>query len=120
MNNKLKCTFTSMICLFGISAAAIGSDSCVETKYGKCFSTHARFAVYTGDGMETLWPVGTHRLLWPASGTGPLDRLVGDRPGDVYVFGDFVVCPLMKDIPGEMRHVCIQTMKNLKLVRRSH
>jgi hypothetical protein len=105
-------------CVFGITAAAYCSDTCVQTSYGQCFSIHARYAVYTGDGMEVLWPVGTHRLLWASAGTDQLDEMMGDRLSDFYVFGDFVVCPQSKEVPGEMRHVCVKQMSNLRLVRR--
>ena len=108
-----------LVCICGIAFRTYASNSCTQTKFGKCFSIHSRFAVYTGDGMEVLWPVGTHRLLWPASGTEQLEKLLGDRPSDFYIFGDFVVRPLEKDVPGKMRHVCIQQMRNLRRVKRN-
>jgi len=114
----MKHILTMIVCVFGIAAPAFSSDDCVQTKYGLCFRIHARYAVYTGDGMEVLWPVGTHRLLWAAYGTVKLDMLLDNRMDDYFVFGDFVVCPLMKDVPGEMRHVCIQKMQNLRVVNR--
>ncbi len=94
------------------------SNSCVETNCGPCFRIHARFDIYTGDGMEELWPVGTHRVLWAASGTEKLEGLLGDHPDDFSLFGDFVVCPLTKDVPGEMRHVCIKDARNVKVTKR--
>jgi hypothetical protein len=108
---------TCLLALY-LAAAAKASTPCTQTNFGKCFSIHARYAVYTGDGMEELWPVGTHRLLWAASGTDQLDALLRDHESDFYIFGDFVVCPLSKEIPGEMRHICIQKMRNLKRVKR--
>jgi hypothetical protein len=103
-----------------VTPFALAQDSCEQANYGKCFSIHARFAVYTGDGMEELWPVGSRRLLWVVSGNNnyELNRLLGDRPDDFYIFGDFIVCPLNKEVPGQMRHVCIKEMRNLKLVKR--
>ena len=80
--------------------------------------------MYTGDGQETLWPVGTHRLLRPKSGTEPLEKLLGPdedylRNADTYfIFGDFLVCPLEKDTLGAERNVCIRSARNLKLVNR--
>ena len=65
--------------------------------------------------MEVLWPIGTHRLLWAAAGTDGLDHYIGFENLDTtMVFGDFTVCPLSKDIRGEMRHVCIREAQNLK------
>jgi hypothetical protein len=68
--------------------------------------------------MEVLWPVGTHRLLWAARGTKKLEAMLRNHEDDSSIFGDFVVCPLTKDVPGEMRHVCIKEARNLKLVKR--
>ncbi len=68
--------------------------------------------------MEVLWPVGSHRLLWAAYGTDHLDDLLRNHLDDSYLFGNFVVCPLSKDIPGEMRHVCIKQALSLRRVKR--
>lgn len=68
--------------------------------------------------MEVLWPVGTHRELWVERGTEKLIAMLADKEGDYSIFGDFVVCPLTKDKPGVMRHICIKEARNLKLVKR--
>ena len=115
---RLKHCLTVFACLFAIASSVLGQDKCVQTKYGECFRIHARYAVYTGDGMEVLWPVGTHRLLWAAYGTDPLDTLLNGHLDNSYIFGDFLVCPLSKEIPGEMRHVCIKQMEHLKMTKR--
>jgi len=105
-------------CFYLIAVQAFGADACVQIRYGQCYSIHARYTVYTGDGMEVLWPVGTHRLLWAAHGTDHLDTMLTGHLDDSAIFGDFVVCPLDKEIPGHMRHVCIQEMKHLRIVKR--
>jgi hypothetical protein len=98
---------------------AAAQDPCKETSYGKCFSTHARFAIYTGDGQEDLWPVGSKRLLGVSGAGDQLEGMTsGVYPGEYYVFGDFVVCPLEKEVPGKKRSVCIKEMKNLRRVKR--
>jgi len=101
-----------------LTSPVLASGPCVETNCGKCFKVHERFDIYTGDGMEELWPVGTHRLLWAASGTEKLEGLLAGHEDDHSVFGDFVVCPLTKEVAGEMRHVCIKEARNLRLVKR--
>jgi hypothetical protein len=98
---------------------AVAQDACKETSYGKCFSIHARFAVYTGDGVEDLWPVGSKRLLRVNSPSDQLEAMTSDgHLGEYFVFGDFVACPLEKEAPGKMRTVCIKEMKNLRRVKR--
>jgi hypothetical protein len=54
------------------------------------------------------------------SGTDPLYKLLGDDISDLddyVIFGDFVVCPLEKEIPGKMRSVCIKSARNLRRVK---
>ena len=98
---------------------AVAQDACKEATYGKCFSVHARFAVYTGDGVEALWPVGSKRVLRVSSPGEKLEAMTsGAYLGEYFVFGDFVVCPLEKEVPGKMRTVCIKEMKNLRRVKR--
>lgn len=104
------------------TSLALAQEPCAESpSCGKCFAFHGRFAVYTGDGLETLWPVGTHRVLRPQSGTEPLYKLLGSDVDELdghVIFGDFVVCPLEKEVPGQMRNVCIKSARNLKRVKR--
>jgi len=114
----MKYAFAMIACVFAFTSAAFCSDACVQTNHGKCFSIHARYAVYTADGKEVLWLVGTHRLLGVVSGPEQLYLLQVDHPSNFFVFGDFDVCPLTREIPGEMRHVCIKEMKNLRRVKR--
>ena len=112
-----------LACLTLSTASAVAQETCAESlACGKCFAFHGRFAVYTGDGQETLWPVGTHRLLRPKSGTDPLYKLLRNDVSnldDYVIFGDFVVCPLEKEIPGQMRNVCIKSARNLRRVKRN-
>ncbi len=108
------------MCLCAGSAIAQKPDA-ESPSYGKCFSFHGRFAVYTGDSQQTLWPVGTHRLLRPEYGAEPLLDLLGNDIStldDYFIFGDFVVCPLEKEIPGHRRDVYIKSARNLRRVKR--
>jgi hypothetical protein len=111
-----------LACAFLFASSANAQKSCGESpSCGKCFAFRGRFTVYTGDGQQALWPVGTHRLLWPASGTEPLYKLLGNdvsSADDYVIYGDFVVCPLEKDIPGKERSVCIKSARNLRRVKR--
>jgi hypothetical protein len=95
---------------------AVAQDTCKETGFGKCFSIHARFANYTGDGQMDLWPVGSKRKLGVSGASDQLEDMTSG--GEYFVFGDFVVCPLEKEIPGKKRAVCIKEMKNLRRVKR--
>lgn len=106
------------LCTGSAPAQKVGDES---SSSDKCFAFHGRFAVYTGDSQKTLWPVGTHRLLRPDYGSEPLLKLLGDDIStldDYFIFGDFVVCPLEKEIPGHLRSVYIKSARNLRRVKR--
>ena len=113
-----------IIALSGLCACStLTQDLCAQSPNGKCFNVHGRFAVYTGDGQQVLWPIGTHRLLRVISGFEIPCRLLDDcsniqTVGDYFVFGDFVVCPLEKDTPGAMRSVSMKSARNLRRVKR--
>jgi len=56
--------------------------------------------------------------LYKVLARGNDDNLI--QMADEYaVFGDYDVCPLQKDAPGEMRSVCIRKAENLRRVRRT-
>jgi hypothetical protein len=106
------------LCTGSARAQKVGAES---SSFGKCFAFHGRFTLYTGDSQQTLWPVGTNRLLRPEYGTEPLLKLLGNDIStldDYFVVGDFVVCPLEKEIPGHRRSVYIKSARNLKRVKR--
>ena len=74
----------------------------------------ARYAVYTGDGVRELWPIGSRRTLWVEDGDDkPVDKLIPDHE-DKALYGEFTVCPLEPEKPGAMRHVRITSWKDLK------
>jgi hypothetical protein len=104
------------------TSSAFAQNSCAQSLSSeKCFGFHGRFAVYTADGKQTLWPVGTRRILRVESGADPLLKFLGDDPvnaNNYFIFGDFVVCPLEKEIPGAMRSVCIKSAQNLRRMKR--
>ena len=104
------------------TSSTFAQNSCAQSlSSGECYGFHGRFAVYTGDGQQILWPVGTHRLLRVESGADTLHKLLDDgriNAGDYFIFGDFVVCPLETEIPGVMRSVCIKSARNLRRVKR--
>jgi hypothetical protein len=103
------------------TGSALAQRAGDESSSGKCFAFHGRFAVYTGDSQQTLWPVGTYRLLRPEYGTEPLLKLLGNDIStldDYFIFGDFIVCPLEKEIPGHIRSVYIKSARNLRRVKR--
>jgi hypothetical protein len=121
--------FVPGIVLMGTAVASPNGSAkgCEASSYGACFPVHARYRIYTGDGQVALWPVGTHRLLGVVSGDEPMIKVLSggnqdnmpEAANEYDVFGDFVVCPLDKEVPGSERAVCVKKAENLRRVRSS-
>jgi hypothetical protein len=91
-----------------------------------CFTARGRLAI-APSGEIQIWPSGTKRLLqltypanlpqsltaWPYI-SPRLEKLL--RAGEAEVWGDFEVCPLTHDIPGQRRLICIQSGSGLRVV----
>ena len=91
-----------------------------------CYKVHGRLSISPGSEIQ-IWPSGTKRLLqlsypadrpqaltsWPYI-PAYLEKLL--RAGEADVWGDFVVCPLTPDIPGQRRLICIQSGSALAVV----
>jgi hypothetical protein len=104
------------------SASKVSEKSCRRSPLviGKCFTVHARLSVYNGAPALRLWKIGTHRMLGVSE---QRFSLAGYRniPIDIEsqidqstaIFGDFLVCPFTRPVPGEMRMICIESGKNL-------
>ncbi len=87
---------------------------------------HGRLSVYNGTPAVRLWKIRTHRVLGIYSGPsvdrGSLDNENPELPANVdrlnkpegtRIFGDFEVCPLDSERPGEMQPACIEAAKNV-------
>jgi hypothetical protein len=92
-----------------------------------CYWTHGRVSVANGTPFIRLWKIGTHRMLTIHSGPGykrgdneensnpeipaNLDRAF--KTDLTRVYGNFEICPLEPERPGEMQRVCIESAKNI-------
>jgi hypothetical protein len=90
---------------------------CTDAIYGKCFSVHGRYAVYVEN--NGIWVISQKRLLRTA-GDGDLDQNIYDRGDwqDFDLVGDFTVCPLSKFKQGRRQSVCVQSYRNIKVMKR--
>ena len=79
-----------------------------------CYKVRARYAVYEGDGVRELWPIGSRRLLLVENGDEKLVYKLMPDHQDKALYGEFTVCPLEPERPGVMRHVRIGSWKGLK------
>lgn len=88
---------------------------------GACFRVHGRLSFYNGAPSARLWVIGTeHMLDVPSEKSEMPDYLLKLMPDfDDEVYGDFVVCPYKKHVPGRMQPVCVESGRHLVHKRRS-
>ena len=95
---------------------------------GECFTIRGRLIFAMGGWQLRIWPVGTKRVLAVVDPNGVWDDTTYQDNGAPYltpevdaalkvdetmVFADYTLCPLTADVPGEMRHVCMVSAKNI-------
>lgn len=94
---------------------------------GPCFTVHGRFSIANGWLNHRIWPVGSHRVLAIVDSTGAYDENAVPLPQSLHkalskpdtdVFGDYTVCPLTREKPGVMRHVCLVKAAHLTARKR--
>src|SRR4051812_35885779 len=121
----MRILFASLLAAWTTAAAAMEcrDDPAVMEQ---CFELRGRVSIGVG-GEILVWPSGTKRLLqlsypdqlpqsltaWPYI-PPRLEKLM--RAGEADVWGDFEVCPLTADIPGQRRLICIQSFRNVGVV----
>jgi len=90
---------------------------CTQTSFGKCFSVRGRYAIYVEN--NGIWSISEKRLL-PTAGEADLDEIIRDRGDwqDFDLLGDFTVCPLSRFKQGHRQSVCVQSYRNLKVMKR--
>jgi len=86
---------------------------------GPCFTIRGRLSLYQANPGARIWPVGSNRLLGVATVSDepenpklppPLNKELDDEKA---YFGNFTVCPLGPDVPGEMRYVCVESITHV-------
>lgn len=82
-----------------------------------CFTHHARLSSQNGIALR-LWLIGTNRSVAVEDLPKQLDQLLApylEMTSDdhSYVFGDFEICPIEEDKPGQMRDARVQSATRL-------
>ena len=83
---------------------------------GPCIEVRGRLSFYQGFPGFRMWWVGTKRIFGIAGGEGEeiIPEDIKEKVDDgIFVFGDFLVCPITEHIPGHMQYVCVESGKNL-------
>jgi hypothetical protein len=85
---------------------------------------HGRLGLTNGTPSIRLWKTGTDRILGIAEGSFTLngyrnlpEAVEKQLNRDIYLYGDYIVCPFTPDKPGTMQQVCIESASNLTIKR---
>ena len=95
-----------------------------------CITIHGRASLYSGDFQLRIWQVGTHHefepdesswvrvLEWLNAGAGESDKHQHSIPAStVYLFGDFLVCPVEPLKKGWVQHAEVKSVLHRRYVR---
>jgi hypothetical protein len=100
-----------------VSLAAEQPWTCTTPPVEPCAKRRGRLSSQNGIPLR-LWLIGTKRVVAPANDVDALPsevrrylEMTSEDHG--YIFGDFVVCPLEPDLPGQMRRVCVTGAEKL-------
>ena len=106
-----------VLLITAVPLAAQPSWTCSTPPVEACAKRHGRLSSQNGSPLR-LWLIGTKRVLalendvdaLPSEINRYLDMTSEDHS---YIFGDFVVCPLAPDKPGEERRACVTGAEKL-------
>ncbi len=93
--------------------------SCKANPYqvAPCFTVRGRLMIYVGSPSARIWRIGTKRVLGVSESRPQIRQMPKSLEEklnpDVAIYGNFQVCPLTKERPGEMQVVCIESASNL-------
>ena len=84
------------------------------------FRVRGRLSVYNGAPALRIWKIGTRRILgvseqrFAVPGYTNIPVEVRNQVNEnTALFGDYLVCPFTRSLPGDMQMVCIEEGKNL-------
>ena len=125
----------ALVALFGATVAWGAPDN--KTPYcgkpcrthpqlvGACFTFRGRMNSWNGAPSVRIWRVGTKRILGVSEQRFRLEgfcnlpsELSAQLSWGTNLFGDFTVCPLTEEKPGEMQIVCVEGGTNLDVRKR--
>lgn len=94
-----------------------------------CRTIHGRAHFYGGDGQLRIWEIGTHHeyrpdqasdsvvLGWLEAGVNKSERPDYASPASaVYMFGDFVICPVEPYKKGAVQTVAVKSVEHRRYV----
>jgi len=108
--------------------SAIGWCRAHPERIGQCRQIRGRLTAYNGTPTYRIWVVGTQRGLglaarnWREAEEGGMlpsnvRAALGRRPFQTLIYANFEICPLERQRPGWMQHVCVARATRLHVVR---
>ena len=99
-------------------------SACPGRPVEPCFKRHGRLSSQNGIPF-TIWLIGTTRRVGLANGVEWLPEsarkyLEMTSPEHSYIYGDFEICPLESDTPGQLRQVCVGGAEKLVIENLQH
>ena len=84
---------------------------CAAKPIAPCAKHHGRLSSQNGIGLK-IWLIGTTRMVAVDNVIDELPQSVArylymTSPDHSYIYGDFNICPLEADRPGQLRRVCV-------------
>lgn len=99
---------TTGLVLFGTAFGIVHAQGAAKRPF-PCFKHHGRLMGGLNGITTRLWLIGTNRVLAVDNGVylpGDADKYFDAASPDFSViYGDFEICPLAPDVPGEARSV---------------
>ncbi len=113
------------VCAEPVSEQAEPAKPCHEhpNLEGPCFVLHGRLYMSNGTPEYRIWWIGTKRVLGVSSNfalpgyTRLPEKVATMLTWSQDIIADFSVCPFTKDEPGHMRLVCVDSAKNVQVMR---
>ena len=110
-------TFALFILLLAVTISAKAAEPCQVI--------HGRAHLYGGDGQLRIWHIGTHHdyepdqsswdrvMAWLEAGVKDADKEKYASPAStVYLYGDFLVCPVEPFKQGSVQMARIESVKH--------
>lgn len=108
---------TVVLLWLALSTTGTASSQTAATPAFPCFKHHGRLASYSsGSPSLRIWLIGTKRVVGLEDSTIPPaiePFLSATSPAYSFIYGDFELCPIGPDKPGQMRRVRMVRAENL-------
>ena len=113
MTQRALAVWASMVLVTSAHGAALRMDCAPDAQPTEsCSSVHGHLYVTNGIPVR-IWVIGTKRVLAVRNADQLHATIWRYLNLETSLYGDFLVCPLSPDRPGQMQPVCVQSAERL-------